>query len=153
SGKPGTDGIKVYVNGKPQGQRDRGPGALRMENLFLGARYYSNDAVPPHVSGFLDGDVAEVLLYDRLLTDAEHQATVAYLSQKHASYSQEIAHLGEAGQRLRSLENPPDVQVFVPGFTARSLPLDLTNINNIRYREDGKVVALAYDGNVYLLSD
>jgi hypothetical protein len=43
--------------------------------------------------------------------------------------------------------------MFLPGFTVRELPLDLTNINNVRYREDGKLVALAYDGNVYLLTD
>jgi putative heme-binding domain-containing protein len=43
--------------------------------------------------------------------------------------------------------------VLVPGFTVRQLPVNLTNINNVQYRADGKLVALAYDGNVYLLSD
>ena len=45
------------------------------------------------------------------------------------------------------------MQMLVPGFSARELPVDLTNINNVRYRPDGKLVALAYDGNIYLLSD
>src|SRR5262249_15614588 len=58
-----------------------------------------------------------------------------------------------AGRRLVAVPAPPPVQMFVPGFTARQLPLDLTNINNVQYRPDGKLVALAYDGNVYLLSD
>ena len=45
------------------------------------------------------------------------------------------------------------MQVLVPGFTVRELPVDLTNINNVRYRPDGTLVALAYNGNVYLLRD
>jgi hypothetical protein len=36
----------------------------------------------------------------------------------------------------------------VPGFSARELPVDLTNVNNVRYRADGKLVALAYDGEI-----
>ena len=36
---------------------------------------------------------------------------------------------------------------------SEQLPVNLTNINNVHYRPDGKLVALAYNGNVYLLSD
>jgi putative heme-binding domain-containing protein len=54
---------------------------------------------------------------------------------------------------LELVKDPPAIQTFVPGFTVKRLPLDLTNINNLRYRPDGKLVALAYDGNVYVLSD
>ena len=43
--------------------------------------------------------------------------------------------------------------MLVRGFQAHELPVDLTNINNLRYRHDGKLVALAYDGNIDLLSD
>ena len=43
--------------------------------------------------------------------------------------------------------------MLVPGFSARELPVDLTNINNVKYRADGKLVALAYAGDIYLLSD
>ena len=45
------------------------------------------------------------------------------------------------------------MQVFVPGFTVRELPVDLTNINNVQYRADGTLVALGYNGDVYLLRD
>jgi glucose/arabinose dehydrogenase len=45
------------------------------------------------------------------------------------------------------------VQVFVPGFTVRELPVKLNNINAVKYREDGTLVALGYDGNIWLLSD
>ena len=51
------------------------------------------------------------------------------------------------------MENPPPAQVFLPGFTVRQLPLDLTNINNVLYRPDGTLVALAYNGDVWLLRD
>src|SRR5262249_30389861 len=53
----------------------------------------------------------------------------------------------------RAVADPPPVQVLLPGFTVRELPVDLPNVNNVRYRADGKLVALAYDGNIHLLSD
>jgi putative heme-binding domain-containing protein len=47
----------------------------------------------------------------------------------------------------------PPVQVLVPGFAVRELPVALANVNNLKYRPDGKLLALGYDGNVWLLSD
>ncbi|HTI49322.1 MAG TPA: hypothetical protein VL475_00170, partial [Planctomycetaceae bacterium] len=47
----------------------------------------------------------------------------------------------------------PPVQVFVPGFAVRELPVEVPNINCLRYRPDGKLLALCYDGSVWLLSD
>ena len=52
---------------------------------------------------------------------------------------------------LVSVKDPPPVQVFVPGFTVRELPVNLTNINNVKYRPDGTLVALGYDGNIWLI--
>ena len=46
-----------------------------------------------------------------------------------------------------------DFHFLVPGFTAKELPVAIKNINNVRYRRDGKLVAVGYDGKVYLLSD
>jgi len=46
-----------------------------------------------------------------------------------------------------------DVHMLVPGFAVEKLPLQLTNLNNLRYRHDGVLVALGYNGNVWLLSD
>jgi len=57
------------------------------------------------------------------------------------------------GKPLVLVVDPPPVQMLVPGFAVRQLPIDLTNINNVRYRPDGKLVALAYNGDIYLLSD
>ncbi|MEO6150251.1 MAG: ThuA domain-containing protein [Mucilaginibacter sp.] len=47
----------------------------------------------------------------------------------------------------------PAVQIFVPGFSVKQLPVSLTNINVLRYGDDGKLYALAYDGHVYVLTD
>lgn len=49
--------------------------------------------------------------------------------------------------------NPPVVQMLVPGFSVRELPLTLNNINNFAYAPDGRLFALAYDGNVFQLKD
>jgi len=46
-----------------------------------------------------------------------------------------------------------DVQMLVPGFEVKKLPVELTNLNNLRYRHDGVLVALGYNGNVWLLRD
>jgi putative heme-binding domain-containing protein len=43
--------------------------------------------------------------------------------------------------------------MLLPGFSVRQLPVDLTNINNVKYRGDGKLVALSYAGDIDLLSD
>lgn len=52
-----------------------------------------------------------------------------------------------------ALSNPPPVQMFVPGFTVRELPLELNNINNLVFAPDGRLFALCYDGNVLQLKD
>jgi putative heme-binding domain-containing protein len=149
----GAGGTRLYVDGKPHGRRDRGGAAVRMDRLTLGARFYTNGG-PPQVRGFLDGEIAEVLVYNRVLSDAERTAVDKYLAVKHGQGRRvPLPPRPSAGKPLVAVRNPPPVQVFVPGFTVKQLPVDLTNINNVQYRADGKLVALAYDGNVYLLSD
>ena len=54
---------------------------------------------------------------------------------------------------LVAVDDPPPVQMLVPGFTVRELPVTLTNVNNLRYRPDGKLYALGYNGDIWLLSD
>jgi putative heme-binding domain-containing protein len=51
------------------------------------------------------------------------------------------------------VSNPPPVQMLVPGFTVRELPVALRNLNNLVYAPDGRLFALGYDGNVYQLKD
>jgi glucose/arabinose dehydrogenase len=149
----GAGGTKLYVNGKPAGRRDRSDSTLHMDQLTVGARYYTNGG-PPQVRGFVEGDLLEVLLYDRVLSDAERAAVDRYLVAKHGDGRKvAVPRSPAAGKPLVTVAHPPPVQVFVPGFTVKELPVDLTNVNNVQYRADGKLVALAYDGNVYLLSD
>ncbi|MCE9609839.1 MAG: c-type cytochrome [Chthoniobacter sp.] len=45
------------------------------------------------------------------------------------------------------------VQMLVPGFTVRELPVKLTNLNNIEYAPDGRLFAGGYDGRFHLLRD
>jgi putative heme-binding domain-containing protein len=146
-------GTKLYVNNRLEGQRDRGQSMIHMDQFTLGARYYTNGRLP-QVRGFFEGDILEVLVYGRLLSDAERSEVDKYLAAKHGSLRQiVIPRRSTTGRPLATVPKPPPVQVFVPGFTVKRLPVDLTNINNIQYRADGKLVALAYDGNIYLLSD
>ncbi len=150
---PGEGGSKLYANGNLEGQRNRSDSMLHMDRLTLGARYYGPGK--PSITGWLEGDVAEVLIYDRLLGDVERAAVESYLSARHDAL-REVGlprHRAGMGRPLVKVAGAPPVQMFVPGFAVRQLPVDLTNINNLLYRADGKLVALAYDGNVYLLSD
>jgi putative heme-binding domain-containing protein len=45
------------------------------------------------------------------------------------------------------------VQMFVPGFVVRELPLELSNQNNVEYAPDGRLFAAGYDGRIHLLRD
>jgi putative heme-binding domain-containing protein len=152
--RPGRGGVSARLDGRPQGQRDRQAGTLGADELTLGARFYSNEAVPHHVQGFFEGQIAEVLLYDRLLSDDEAAAVRAYLARKHAGLSEALAKADPTrGKPWPTVADPPPVQVLVPGFRVRELPLRLTNINNVKYRPDGKLFALAYNGDIHFLSD
>lgn len=51
------------------------------------------------------------------------------------------------------LPHPSPVQMLAPGFEAQELPVELNNINNLVYAPDGRLFALAYDGNVHQLRD
>lgn len=144
--------VELLVDGIAQGQRPWQVAPLRMDEISVGARCYSNSAEPPFLSGFLDGDIAEVLLFERALPADEARRVRDYLTRKHAGLDRTFA-TPRAGKPLQSIANPPAVQMFVPGFRVREVSLGLPNINNVRYRPDGTLVALAYDGDVYLLRD
>lgn len=142
----GPGGVKLFVDGAPAGQRDHGAGTLHMDDMSVGARFYSNTPEPPAVSGFLDGNVAAVLVYDRVLDEGQRRSVEDYLQVKFAGL-----HNVPASRPLRAVTNPPPVQMLRPGFMVKELPVDLTNVNNVRYRADGKLVAVAYNGKIYLL--
>jgi len=152
---PGPGGISVRVNGEGGNARDRAAGSvLRLDELVVGARQYGN-GIAAEVCGFYEGDIAEVLLYDRALDEPERNDVERYLEAKYAGTAAvllpESALSGGSG--LVRVKSPPPVQMFVPGFEVRELPLDLTNVNNLLYRPDGRLVALAYSGDILLLTD
>ncbi|HVU86664.1 MAG TPA: ThuA domain-containing protein [Pirellulales bacterium] len=149
----GTAGTKLYVDGQPAGQRDRTAGRIAMDQLTLGARYYGNGEAP-HTQGFFTGEIAEVLVYDRVLADQERAEVGKYLTAKYGVGRAVDAPPAQAGFKpLAQVANPPAVQMLVPGFAVRELPVDLPNVNNVLYRGDGALVTLGYDGNIHLLTD
>jgi len=151
--------VRVGLNGVAQGVRKTSGAELFADQLTLGARFYNRGTGPFGPNGFLHGDIAELLMFDRALTATETTAIRNYLDQKYAPlkdrYQQERQREDTAAnvEQLVPLQNPPAVQMLVPGFEVDALPVELTNINNVRYRADGKLLALGYDGNISLLSD
>lgn len=148
----GKTGNEVFVDGIKAGERERLESHIGLDEITVGARRYSHDAgQPPHVQGFFAGNMAAVLIYNRALTDPEREKVEQHLMAKMPALHA-LAD-GTQGHALEVLANPPLVQMLVPGFTVEELPLRIGNLNNIRYRADGKVVALGYDGRIHLLSD
>lgn len=147
--------IRVVIDDRGPGlTRSRDPQRLSLEELFVGARSYSNIAKPTRVRGFLDGDIAELLLFDRVLSGDELNAVRAYLREKHRGLSEAAgAVAGVRGHFLETVPNPPECHVLVPGFEVERLPVDLPNVNNVLSREDGKLYAVGYGGDIFLLSD
>lgn len=144
--------IRVWIDGSEQKSRARRDDRMIWDSLWFGCRYYSNDAKPSRVSGFWDGSIAELIVYGRALDEVSQKEVREYLLSKHRPLFTGIKE--ELSMHpLEMLPKTPDVQMLVPGFRVRKLPLQLTNINNLRYRDDGKLIALAYNGNVFVLSD
>jgi putative heme-binding domain-containing protein len=146
--------IRVLVDGTAHGQRARTPAPLSLAEITVGARYYTNGPGPQEVRGPARCDVAEVLLFNRALSDEESKKVRAYLDAKYAGLKQNLPPDGPAGgEWLVPVSDPPPVQMLLPGFTVRQLPLDLTNINNVKYRPDGTLVAVGYNGDIWHLKD
>ena len=149
-------GTKLYLDGKLTGARDRDNRPIGADQLTVGGRWYNNAGGPPFASGFLDGDILQLLIYDRVLDESEREEVERYLAARIGRAGNEHvtrARGPAAGKALVTVPNPPPVQMLVPGFSARELPVALRNVNNVKYRGDGKLVALGYNGNIYLLSD
>ncbi len=72
----GPGGTKLYVDGQPGRSRDRGVSTLAVDRMTVGARYYGS---PPGIRGFLDGDILQILVYDRVLDEAERRQVEDYL--------------------------------------------------------------------------
>src|SRR5262245_40065639 len=146
--------VALIVDGKREGQRPRDGMPISMDEITVGARYYSNEPGPQRVQGFGRSDIAEILVYSRVLPDDEARRVRSYLATKYAKLKDTLPADGDGrAEVLLPIKDPPPVQVFVPGFSVREVPVDLTNINNVKYRLDGTLVALGYDGRIWLLRD
>jgi len=152
----GSNGVQAYLDGEAQKSRPRSSDVpLSFEEVTLGARRYSNTPDRPHAQGFFQGWLTEVILYDRVLTDSERNAVEQYLDAKYGAVLHGTARGAppEGEVPLVTVAQPPPVQVHYPGFAVEELPVRLNNVNNLRYRPDGVLVAVGYDGRLWLLRD
>ncbi|MGE4002876.1 MAG: ThuA domain-containing protein [Planctomycetaceae bacterium] len=155
---PAGKQVRFRVDGKLEGTRPFDPSTLNLDELTIGARHYVHGGSGFYVSGFIKADIAEVVMYGRALAEDEARQVRESLQARHAALARELPELAlplaaDGRVPLETVAAPPALQMFVPGFEVRQLPVTLPNINNVRYRPDGTLVALAYDGDIYLLSD
>ncbi|HYH68257.1 MAG TPA: ThuA domain-containing protein, partial [Urbifossiella sp.] len=145
--------VRLTANGVAAGERPRDGRPVSLDEITVGARFYTNGPGPQKVESFGRWDVAEVLVYNRALPAAEAKQLRDYLAAKHAALRQQLPPDDGGASTLVLVKDPPPVQVFLPGFTVRELPLDLTNVNNVLYRPDGTLVAVGYNGVIWHLHD
>jgi putative heme-binding domain-containing protein len=145
--------VSLFVDGELTGERPRSGSPVSLAEFTAGARYYSLGG-PQAVQGFGAWDIAEVLVYGRSHSADETTAIRKYLADKYASVRRSLPPDLESGATmLEPVKNPPAIQTLLPGFSAEELPVDLTNINNVLYRSDGTLMALAYNGTIWKLRD
>src|SRR5688572_10766895 len=117
-------GIEVFLDGFKGGERDRLESMIGLDQMIIGGRLFSNDpGQPPYAQGHFDGAIAEVLVYDRALTDPERQKVEQSLLAK--TVSLQALRGGMRGHALEPVKDPPAVQMLVPGFTVHELPLKI----------------------------
>lgn len=154
---PSSSKVTLKVDGKSEGSRAFKAQSLSLEQLTVGARFYTHGPGEHIPRGFFQGDIAAILVYDKVLSDDDTAKVRKYLDQKYLSLNQALqATLPTQlvrGVPLVKVPSPPPVQMLIPGFEVREIPLELTNINNVRYRRDGSLVTLGYNGDIHLLSD
>ncbi len=148
-----TDRFTLRIDGEKNGVRGRTEPTLSWDELTLGARFYNNQQGPQQIAGHGAWDIAELLLYDRSLLEEERIQVESYLSDKYKGLAATLPSSTEASDPWPRYDQPPAVQMLVPGFEAIPLPIDLPNINNLLYRHDEVLVAMGYNGNVWLLKD
>lgn len=149
--------VQLNMDGVAEDFRPLDPGDLSFEQITVGARFVNIGAGPQKVHGPFRGDLAELIVFDRILKEQETQSVRTYLQTKYAKLTQELPKTlnltATAGVPLVKAENPSAVQMLLPGFSVHEVPVELTNVNNVRYRSDGKLVTLGYNGDIHLLSD
>jgi putative heme-binding domain-containing protein len=151
---PSTKTIRLFANNQASGERQLDPQPLSLAEITVGARFYTNGPGAQQVRGFSRADIAEILLFNRVLSEDETKKVRVYLDVKYADMKRNLPPDGDGrGELLLAVKDPPPVQMFLPGFTVREIPVDLTNVNNVKYRHDGALVALCYNGDIWVLRD
>ena len=149
--------VRLFVDGRAEGSRPFEAESLSLDELTLGGRYYTNGPGRQEVRGSLPGDIAELLLFDRVLTAAEAADVRESLTARHAATAEALTETlpaaRQGGVPLELVENPPAIQMLVPGFAVREMPVTLANVNNVRFRADGTLITLGYGGDIHLLRD
>jgi len=76
---------QAFVNGAREGIRDVKEGEASLAEIRLGARMYANPPgkLPLVESGFLDGDIAELILFGKDLSEEEMRPIYAYLDERY----------------------------------------------------------------------
>jgi len=143
---------QLIIDGITAGERPREIKPISMAEITVGGRYYTNGPGAQQPRGFLHGHIAEVLVFSRELNNEETVAIRTYLDAKHSRLKQTLAS-SLRGTPLVRVTDPPPVQMLVPGFSVRELPVELLNVNNVRIRPDGKLLAVCYNGDAYLIRD
>jgi putative heme-binding domain-containing protein len=150
--KIGPQGSELFLDGIKLGDRERKESSIGLDEIVVGGRFYSNDGgEPPHAQGSLDGDIATVLVYERALSESERKSVEESLFARTAALNALAS--GSRGHSLESLKDAPVVQMFAPGFAIEEMPLKMRNLTGLRYRHDGKLVGLGYDGRIHLITD
>jgi putative heme-binding domain-containing protein len=150
--KAGPKGSELFLDGIKLGDRERKESNIGLDEIVVGGRFYSNDGgEPPHAQGRFDGDIAAVVVYERALSEPERKSVEESLFARTAALNALAS--GSRGHALETLKDAPLVQMFVPGFTAEEMPLKMRNLTGLRYRHDGKLVGLGYDGRIHLITD
>ncbi|MBX3422727.1 MAG: ThuA domain-containing protein [Pirellulaceae bacterium] len=149
--------VRLLVDGKAEGSRPMEATLISLDELTLGARYYTNEPGQQQVRGYFSGDLAAVAIYDNLLSVAAAEQARTWLAERYLKMNAHIdATLPKRlveGVPLVKVDSPPPVKMLIPGFAVREIPIELTNVNNVRYRRDGKLFTLGYNGDIHVLSD
>jgi hypothetical protein len=73
---------QLYVNGTPEGSRFGDDSSVSLQDIRVGSRFF-DFANGPYETGSFIGDIAEVLIYGTLLTEADRISVEDYLRNKY----------------------------------------------------------------------
>jgi len=148
--------IALYVNGKQTGQRPWTAEPIALDQWTLGARFYTNGPGDQQVRGHAACDIAELIVFEGVLSGEQSQELHKRLEAKHRMLAEVLPDQIKSStdsDALVKIGNPPEVQMLQSGFDVHRIPLEMTNVNNVLYRHDGVLVTLGYNGDVHLLRD